>query len=414
MNPYILFIESSNTGAGQTCALSAHVSGYKTALFARDPSIYIESILNNMDTVVICDTNNYATLECCAEKFIRDNEFAAIMTTNDFYVSQAAQLCQRFVKRGIGVDAAQASQNKRVLREALDVSGYGHLNPQFKRVLIDQLKNEKLPYPFVLKPVDANDSVGVMVIRNDQDLEAYCSWASQQEKDVTGQEYCKEFLAEQYVEGSEFSVEILACGLGRYSVLAIFSKELWQAPQAPFVKIGAAVPYLGENKKEIEDNCLKAIEAIKAEYGVFNIDCRIDQNGKLKVLEVNGRIVGDQMGSHVIPLASNINISALAISVLTEEHFSCPSYKFHRAVGIYRIVAEKNGIFEGLDNIDQIKSYDYLLEFEILKKPGSIVNVSYSNQDVVGSVMVAGNDDADALRKAKYLASMVSVRIRQS
>lgn len=413
MTAFVLFIESSNTGTGETCALSAQKLGYKTVLFTRNPNLYVEGILKNSDCIVECETNDYSVLEQYVGEFLRDNKVAAIMTTNDFYVLQTAHLCEKFGKRGVGVGAARASQNKRILREVLDLAGYGYLNPAFKKISLDDLNGEILSYPFVLKPVDANDSVGVKIVYNDTDLATYASWAKQQERDVTDQSYCSEFLAEQYVQGSEFSVEVLACGVGSYSILGIFSKELWEKDHAPFVKIGAAFPYLGENRQEIEEGCLRAVEAIKAEYGVFNIDCRIDLGGKLKIIEINGRIVGDQMGSHVIPLASNINISELAISVLVDENFNWPSYEYYRAVGIYRIIAEQSGIFEGIDNIDKVKSYDYLLDFKVLKKAGTQVNISHSNQDVVGSVLVVGNDDADALGKAKYLASIASVKIKK-
>lgn len=412
----VCFIEASSTGAGESCAREAKLLGYKTVLVSRNASAYNNSILNLMDEIIPCDTNNFESLKAIFHHNDNLKSASAVITTNDFYVRQTAFVCDLLKLPNIGIEAAEACHYKKDMRKAFDAAGCEDLNPVYYIENIDRLSShsarlsvaKKIGFPFIIKPVDGNDSVGVKLITSHGDFFEYVSWAKSLIEDATAQKFSRHFLIEEYIDAEEFSVEVIANSYQGPIFVGAFIKELWRGQRSSFIKIGAAFPYTGDNISKLKEAAFRAVKAIQAKDGVINIDCKIS-DGAVKILEINGRMVGDQMGSHLIPLSIGYSLSKAAVESALGIVPDMPNTDSAKYIGIYRILPDRPGRFYGIKNKNIIEGIDSTFSVQVLAQNGKIMNDPRSNQDVVGSVISFGENAYSALNNAKYAASIAVI-----
>jgi S-sulfo-L-cysteine synthase (3-phospho-L-serine-dependent) len=415
---FVVFIEASSTGAGSACADAAQQLGYKTLLVSRNPDSYSVDITRYINKIFYCETNDFRALELGLKKLQSspDVVIKAVLTTNDFYVRQTAWSCEYLGLPGLGNDAADACYNKQLLRERLRAKGLGQLNPNYLCEKLSALKDDEkrseiavsIKYPFVIKPVDANDSLGVRLIYNDAEFKDYIDWTSSLVEDVTNQQFLQVFLIEEYIELEEYSVEVIVDYKRQITVLGIFKKELSGNKPAPFIKIGAAFPYDGAKKNFIETIASRVIEAIESGAGILNIDCRVEGED-FKVLEINGRMVGDQMGSHIIPLSTDYSLAKTAVEIALGFEPSSVMPKTFKYCAIYRILPDRAGIFAGIDNLVSIKNKECVDSVNVFAPKGKKLSLALSNQDTIASIIVTGDSLDDALKKAREICSEVEI-----
>lgn len=412
----ICFIECSSTGAGEACAREAQILGYKTILISRNPKQYSNNILKHIDKTIVCETNNGQNILLLFDSDADLINTSAVMTTNDFYVRQTSFVCAKLGLANIGIDASEACHFKKIMRERFDATGFSNLNPRYIIQSIDMLEREgnqkkitkSIGFPFVIKPIDGNDSLGVNLIKTEEEFINYTSWTKNLINDATEQKFSRKFLIEEFIDAEEFSVEVLVNKPNEPIIIGSFIKELWGKKNAPFIKIGSAFPYQGPKTHLIRQEIPKAVKAIEAKKGILNIDCKI-YNNTLKIIEINGRMVGDQMGSHIIPMATGYNLAKAAVQLslgLEPDDYNNSENKF---IGIYRVLPNKWAKFNGIENKEKIEAIESVRSLQILASVGKNLKEPASNQDVVASVICEGSNPENALITAKKIASSVII-----
>lgn len=221
----------------------------------------------------------------------------AVVCWGDKHVGRTARLADTVGSRGIGKEPADVTTDKAAQRHALQPYG---LNPAWRSgTTVAELRDaaESLGaagQPLVFKPAHCSGGRGVTLVTADTDLDEVFSLTS---GNYTG---TSEFVLERYADGSEHSVAGLVAD-GTVRVLGVADKYLDEPMSGSWA---TAVPSARTDADvaELERAAERAVRAVGLRTGGFHVDLRLTTAGPV-VLEVGGRLGGDLINSHLIPLA---------------------------------------------------------------------------------------------------------------
>ncbi len=176
-------------------------------------------------------------------------------------------------------------------------------------------------------------------------------------------------------------------------------KELAGAETGNFVKIGASFPAPAQETQLLYGLISDALQKLGIRVGAVNVDCKI-VGDEIKIIEINQRLVGDQMGSHMIPLSTGLN-PAHKIVELSLGHSVEWRPAMQRAVAIHRITMGEAGYFAGIGNLQEIMADPDVACVNELGTKGAWYEPARSNQQVVGSVIAVGWTPDEAMTRAR-------------
>ncbi|MGA8806790.1 MAG: iron-containing redox enzyme family protein [Thermoanaerobaculia bacterium] len=409
----VIFIEASETGAGRATALAAARRGYTAVLFSRDPAGYGRKVLDAFSVIVRVDTHDVQAIRSRLALTRAASSVAAVLTTNDFYVRQTANACAWLSLPGLSPDAALVCHDKHALRVFLATVA-PELNPRWACLDLDAGSAEALEtakslgWPILAKPADANDSLLVRQLTDGAGLAAWKAELAAMCLDVTGQPFCRKGLLEEVVEGPEYSAEVARDANGNIEVVAVFDKVLAGWTHAPFVKLGSAFPADSRATASVLPAVERLAAALPPFVGVLDVDLRITSKGRPIVLEVNGRMAGDQLSSHLVRLATDWSLPDLAVGLALGEPLTRPPAA-HRAVAVHRVFVARDGVFQGVGNVNELRSMAGVIEVLELKSRGLPIRRALSNQDVVASVLASGATASEANARARDAANAAQI-----
>lgn len=212
---------------------------------------------------------------------------------------------------GITKEQAIRATNKHLMREAFEKGNA----PSPKSILTDSAEDawEHLQNDFttdgILKPSRNSGSRGIAKVVRDMNkadfINAY-NIALDESRD-------KSVLIEQFIEGPEFSIEIIVWN-GKVNVLTVTDKKTTGAPH--FVELGHNQPSC-YSKENVETLKAAAVAGVKA-LGVNNCACHAEaklMNGKAYLMEIGARLGGDFISTELTHLSTGIDMVAAAINV---------------------------------------------------------------------------------------------------
>ena len=406
MSEHIVFIEASGTGAGEKSIQYARHTGRRTTLMCQTPEKYPASIRDYADRIIRVDTNN---ADAVITALGSGKSINAITTTNDFFVVEAARAAEHFGLPTTSSADVYRAKNKYLMREALRTIA-PDLNPAF--VLANNLQDAqdfaaRIGYPFIAKPQDANDSLYVQIIHDADALTAYFAAREEWGQNIVGQAFAQGVLLEQVVGGEEYCLDVLQVWQGPMILMGAFHKKLAGQETGNFIKIGASFPAQPDVTETLYQPISAALQQLGIKVGAVNIDCKI-VDGQVKILEINPRLVGDQMGSHMIPLATGMN-PAHAIVELALGHGIDWQPTENRAVAIHRITMPQPGYYTGIQNAAIIAADPNVAWVNDLGEKGAWYEPARSNQQVVGSVIAIGPTPDDAMKTAHHWARQAQI-----
>lgn len=212
---------------------------------------------------------------------------------------------------GITKEQAIRATNKHLMREAFEKGNA----PSPKSILTDSAEDawEHLQNDFttdgILKPSRNSGSRGIAKVVRDMNkadfINAY-NIALNESRD-------KSVLIEQFIDGPEFSIEIIVWN-GKVNVLTVTDKKTTGAPH--FVELGHNQPSC-YSKEDVETLKAAAVAGVKA-LGVNNCACHAEaklMNGKAYLMEIGARLGGDFISTELTHLSTGIDMVAAAINV---------------------------------------------------------------------------------------------------
>ena len=242
----------------------------------------------------------------------------AIVTVN--YVAEQMGLC------GNSWESTLLTTNKHLMRKRFEEKG----DPSPKSMLADSVEDTNdmdMSYPVIVKPLDRSGSRGITLVENAEDLEDAINAAL-----AVGFE--KKALIEEYVTGDEYSVEYISWR-GKHSFLALTKKYTTGSPN--FIETAHLEPADVDDEilKKIQRVVVHALDSLEFKNGASHSEVMVTPDGEIKLIEIGGRMGGDNIGSSLVELSTGydflgavLDVSMGIEPVYTKTKQSCAGIRF--------------------------------------------------------------------------------------
>lgn len=144
-----------------------------------------------------------------------------------------------------------------------------------------------------------------------------------------------------------------------------------------------SVDYQSELKYELQ----RLFKLLDVSTGLFNIEGRIGQNGKLYLMEVSPRAGGNRL-AEMLNYATDTNLIEIEVKRALKESLKeihAPIYKDHSAIVVLH--TEKDGVFDGV-MIDEDFERKHVIEKEIRIKKGMRVSALRGANAAIGTIFL--------------------------
>ena len=298
---------------------------------------------------------------------------------------------------GITKEQAIRATNKHLMREAFEMGGA----PSPKSILTENAEDawKHLQNDFstdgILKPSRNSGSRGIAKVSRDMDkadfINAY-NIALNESRD-------KSVLLEQFIEGPEFSIEIIVWN-GKVNVLTVTDKKTTGAPH--FVELGHNQPSC-YSAEEVEILKAAAVAGVKA-LGVNNCACHAEaklMDGKAYLMEIGARLGGDFISTELTHLSTGIDMVAAAIDVALGVEPDLNPKEEPKGVCI-RYFCPKQGRLISVSNTEVLDD-PHVYKKEIYVHEGDIIPEVTSSLSRSGHVIVIEKTPQKAIELAERL-----------
>lgn len=305
---------------------------------------------------------------------------------------------------GITREQAIRATNKHLMREAFEKGNA----PSPKSFLTENVEDAwmHLQNDFsidgILKPSRNSGSRGIAKVSRDMDkadfVKAY-DIALNESRDQS-------VLIEQFIEGPEFSIEIIVWN-GKVNVLTVTDKKTTGAPH--FVELGHNQPSC-YSAEEVEILKAAAVSGVKA-LGVNNCACHAEaklMDGKAYLMEIGARLGGDFISTELTHLSTGIDMVAAAINVALGVEPDLKPKAPPQGVCI-RYFCPKPWTLVSISNIDVLKN-EHVYESDIYVKPGDEIPEVTSSLCRSGHIIVTEETPQKAIELAEQLILEVNMK----
>lgn len=251
--------------------------------------------------------------------------------------------------------------------------------------------------PWVVKPRDGRGSADVHIVQ---------SW-DEVIRCVENMEEIESVLVEEFVRGPEFSIEgVFVSGVP--IVVAVTEKTLF--PESSVEMAHQQPAAISEATRTALANAAgRALTALGAAAGLFHVEAWV-VGGEVVVGEVHLRSGGDWI--HTLSAYTRPDVSMFSIAIKDALGWKTPPVESplggRGAASLF--LHAKPGRVESVHGIEQARSHPSALYVETFVAPGDLVEPLLSSDDRVAVVVTRGDSALDALRRAKEVASLISIR----
>ena len=303
---------------------------------------------------------------------------------------------------GVSYEVARRATNKHLMRDAFDA--YGAPSP--KSFCTDTLADGYLLYSAIkgksiLKPSRNSGSRGIAEIEQGVSFDVFKPFfkrAKDESRDSS-------VMIEQFIEGSEFSVEIIVWN-GEVIVLQVTDKKTTDPPF--MVELGHSQPSMFP-KDVVDAVRAAAVEGVKA-LQLNNCAAHAEikyQDGKAYIMEIGARLGGDFISTELTHLSTGIDMVSAAIDVAMGVEPFLERVSTPQGVAI-RYFSPNPGIVKRIEGKELLNRKD-VYDAQIYVECGDEVHEIRSSLDRSGHVIVTAPKVEDAIRIAENLVSSVKI-----
>jgi biotin carboxylase len=403
---HILFINATYAKKVSTLTTARHDLGCRVSVMGPDLP---EWATPHVDEYVPADTYELASALEAARRLHARQPIDGVVSFWDRDVEVVATIAADLGLAGCPVEAARWARNKYESRLALE--RHGVAQPRFARFTDwDGLlaAGEEIGYPLICKPLGASGSKGVFKVTGPGDLgptwrkiTTYLTPAV----DKMFLYHPGQYLAEEFLAGHEVSVEGLVCG-GVAQVAGITEK--W-TDETTFQEYQHAFP--ARYPEPVAETVLlvatAAIRALGLDDCGFHVEVKLTGQG-CKIVEVNGRLGGDCIATHLVPVASGIDLvrAALLLAIGDEPKLV---QRWSRGACARFLLASRSGKLLWWEGIDRAKEMAGVVELAPEKPAGASVAVppqKYMDERLC-YVVTEGETTGEAVNRAEWALRQV-------
>ena len=302
---------------------------------------------------------------------------------------------------GISKEIAIRATNKHLMREAFE--RYGAPSP--KSILTKDEEDawatfcNEFDTNAILKPSRNSGSRGIAKVEKGISKVEFVNLyqrALEESRD-------HQVLIEQFIEGPEFSVEVIVWK-GEPHVLAVTDKKTTEAPY--FVELGHNQPsvYPVEIQQKLKDGAIAGCKALGLTNCAAHCELKI-QNGEAYLMEIGARMGGDFISTELTHLSTGIDMVAATINVVLGIEPDLKPKTKGQGVCI-RYFTPKAGVLKAVEGTENFKR-SFVYDAEIYHQVGDEIPEVRSSLDRSGHVIVTGETAEIAIGLADNLLNQV-------
>ena len=355
--------------------------GYVTVVIDPDPNAEGKSLTDHFECVPAQDFQGTCDV---IEKY---NITHIITVATDKPLVMMAKVAAKYNLEFISEEAARNCTDKQRMKEVL----VAHNLPCARYREITDVTDD-FTYPCVLKPKDNSGSRGVTICYNRHDAEKAIIDAKKHSK-------TNKVLWEEFLPGKEYSLESLHFN-GKTKLLQITDKKMTELPYRCEMELTHPAPLSDKQFAGIE----ALVHDISLAFGFKNCasHCEILVNGDdIHILEASGRMAGDYICSHLVPLSTGIDMQAAALDIVIGETPDL-SNEENKASGIYYFEFPE-GQVKSIPDYSHIKELPGVIEFVFKLKAGDYVSKIKFGPDRYGYVILQADNREDIFQLKNYI-----------
>lgn len=338
-----------------------------------------------------------------AVRVARTHDIDAVVTVaSDPCVVPCARVAEALGLPGLSVEAARRARNKVLARNRL-----AETLPEYcPRYYVLQSEGDlarvqgQVGLPAVLKPAEGNGSKGVIrVVTRDRLDEGYA--------------YARRFsmdgivLAEELLAGREVSVEGIV--LEDTTEIAAITDKIITPP--PFcAETGHTIP--SDLPRRAQEDLLAAVQRILGAFGLrhggFHCELFVTEEG-VRLVEVAARLAGGCIATHLVPLATGIDLVGAAIAMALGRR---PHLERGRSAGAaIRFLTPEPGRVQSVSGVECALALPGIREVVLDVAPGHVVHPLENSDHRVGYVIAVGDDRRHAVDNVERAAAAVRIAV---
>jgi biotin carboxylase len=351
------------------------------------------------DKSIVCHITNPADmLEIAKQEHIN----GVIHPCSEVAMNSMGMINEKLHLPGLDRETVVKATNKHCMRKAF--SDYGAPSPKsFGSVTLEEAKDEskKLKSDIIIKPSRNSGSRGVTKLGKGYSQSQF----DKAFKRAYDESRDKSVVIEDFIEGPEFSVEIIIWQR-QIHVLTVTDKKTTGSPY--FVELGHNQPSLFNSNDihAIKSAAIKGVKALGLDNCAVHAEVKLAEDGPY-IMEIGARLGGDFISTELTHLSTGIDMVAAAINVaLGEEPDLTPK---HSPQGVaIRYFTPKPGILKLIENLEYADK-DYVYQFEIYPKVGDEIREVKSSLDRSGHVIVTALTPEEAINRADDIIANVKL-----
>lgn len=404
----VLLLEAAGPESG-AIARTAAASGYQVHA-ATDPATHSAYGTDLRQILSGCLTSDFSQPDRALKDIVgyaRRIGADGVLTVNEYLTPLLAQVCAELGLPGNDPDRATAARDKAAMSEVFALHG---VTAPRTRVLgsEDELRllraAGEIRLPCVIKPADGAGSAGVTVVTNpDRAADAWRA-AARSPHGMYGLPPDPRVLVQDYVEGTEYSVESITQH-GTTTHLCATRKTV--TPGAHRVEVGhslpAALPPGAE--RAVHQEVERAIGAVGIRNGAAHTEVIVDGEGRCSVVEIGARLGAGHIG---VLLRHALGIDPW--TVLLDTALGRPAHltPARRAYASIRFLTSPHaGRLAAVTGLP--KEGPGVPAVHLRTAVGQTVGPAQANRGRLGHFIVTGPDPAAVERQAEQILARISV-----
>lgn len=326
----------------------------------------------------------------------------AIMPINEWGVMPAAKVAYALNLVGNSEKTALLATDKGLMRQKWkDKKVPGPAFFVFKT--LEELKKglPQIGFPCVVKPTfSGGGGRGISVVKSMDDAEWAFDFAVPAVKYGT-------MICESFVEGTELTIETISVN-GVVYVLAMSDKEKPELRTRVATSLNYPANISEKQRILVEEIVKKAVLALGIRSGMAHSEVIL--NGEdVKMVETGARGGGSHIFPLIIEAVSGINTPVVFAQLLTGQ---IPDLSNIQRKGVvYRFFNPPHGILKEVKGVDEVRSWDGVLDVGVTKKKGDEVGNLKNSLERAGFVVASGKDRSNAQELANKAESFIKFDI---
>ena len=307
---------------------------------------------------------------------------------------------------GISKEQAIRATNKHLMREAFEA--YRAPSPKSRCFTDVEVAWGSFCTDFtgacILKPSRNSGSRGIAKISSNIKMDEFARLFEISKNESRD----KQVMLEQFIEGPEFSIEIIVWD-GQVNVLTVTDKKTTEAPH--FVELGHNQPscFPAETVEKIKAAAVAGVKAL----GVNNCACHAEvkvQDGDPYIMEIGARMGGDFISTVLTPLSTGVDMIAAAVNCALGIEPDLTPKAEPQGVCI-RYFCPKPGVLKSISNTEVLDN-SRVYEWEIYHKVGDIIPEVTSSLCRSGHVIVTDETPQKAIDLADRMIEEVKFKTK--